>query len=257
MRALTLLRGLLDSPSTRIKREAAIGLARTCDATATQALLATREDEPSELARIAIDYTMARCGDAPAHARLKAALSSGRRDVKADAARALVTLGDDAGAGFLRALLGVTQHRLGAAEALAPSKDARALTVLAQVRNDPTTGDDDRLRAAIALAMAGDATVAETLRATLDDARFRPAAACALAQLGDAAARDALVASLAIPSLRVDAARALRGLAPDADVTPLLPALLAALDTERDASQASAAEAVLILTGPAGDAERP
>ncbi len=256
-RALTVLRGLLTSPSTRVARDAALALARTCEPAARTQLASARAAETSELSRLAIDYTLARCADAPARQRLVSALTSARRDVKADAARALVNLGDDAGFGFLRTLLGVAQHRLGAAEALAPRRDPRALTVLTTVHADPRATSDDRLRAAIALTSAGDARLADTVRAALTDLRFRPAAAVALAQLGDPTAHDALVGGLAAPSLRVDAARALRRLAPDRDVTPLLPGLLAALDAERDASQASAAEALLILTGPATDAERP
>jgi hypothetical protein len=60
-----------------------------------------------------------------------------------------------------------------------------------------------------------------------------------------------------VPSRRVDAARALRRLSPNLDATPLVAPLLAALATERDNSQVSAAEAVLVLTGPAADAEKP
>ncbi|MBZ0230830.1 MAG: hypothetical protein K8M05_00640, partial [Deltaproteobacteria bacterium] len=60
-----------------------------------------------------------------------------------------------------------------------------------------------------------------------------------------------------VPSLRVDAARGLRRLSPELDAAPLVAPLLAALVTERDTSQVSAAEALLVLTGPAADAEKP
>lgn len=256
-RAIALLRELMTSTSPRIEREAAIALARTCDAGALAHLAAGASSEPSELARLVIAYTQARCGDAKGRATLAAALRSERRDVKADAARHLLALGDDAGLDFMHALLRVSQHRLGAAEALARRKDDKALAALAAIHSAEATEPDDRLRAAIALGLSGDATVAPELRTALDDPRFRPAAAAALAELHDPAARDALVAGLGVPSLRVDAARALRRLAPDLDAAPLVAPLLDALATERDNSQVSAAEALLVLTGPAADAERP
>jgi HEAT repeat protein len=184
-------------------------------------------------------------------------LRSPRRDVKADAARHLIALGDDAGLDFLHTLLGVTQHRLGAAEALARRKDPKAMAALAAIHDAPGTEADDRLRAAIALGAGGTVAVAPELRTALADPRFRPAAAAALAELGDSAARDALVAGLGVPSLRVDAARALRRLSPDLDAAPLVTPLIDALATERDNSQVSAAEAILVLTGPAVDAEKP
>lgn len=255
--ATALLGELMASPSPRIERAAAIALARTCDEGARTHLATAATTETSELARLVIAYILARCGDAAGRTALLGALKSARRDVKADAARHLIALGDDAGLPFLHALLGVSQHRLGAAEALARRKDPKALAALRAIHGNEATEPDDRLRAAIALGLGGEASVAAELRAALADPRFRPAAAAALAELRDPAAREALVAGLAVPSLRVDAARALRRLDPDLDPAPLLAPLLDALATERDNSQVSAAEALLVLTGPAADAERP
>ncbi len=255
-RALSILRELLASPSPRVARAAAIALARTCDDGARQHLTGAGKTESSELAGLEIAYVLARCGDPAGRDALIVALKSARRDVKADAARHLIVLGDDAGLGFLQALLGVSQHRLGAAEALARRRDPKALAALTAIHGSPSTEPDDRLRAAIALGLGGDTGVAAELRAALADPRFRPAAAAALAELGDAAARDALVAGLGVPSLRVDAARALRRLAPDLDAAPLVAPLVDALATERDNSQVSAAEALLVLTGPVADADR-
>jgi hypothetical protein len=65
-----------------------------------------------------------------------------------------------------------------------------------------------------------------------------------------------LVSQLSIPSLRVNSARALRRLAPDADVSALLPPLVAALDSNKDTEQVQIAEAVLLLAGPAAWSER-
>ena len=186
-----------------------------------------------------------------------ATLKSTRRDARADAARHLTALGDDAGRSSLHALLKVSQHRLGAAEVLAPRRDDRARAVLTAIHGDAATEPADRMRAAIALGLLGEPAVAAELRAALADPRFRPAAAAALAALGDAAARDALVAGLGVPSLRVDAARALRRLEPGLDPEPLVAPLVAALATEHDAARITAAEAVLVLTGPVAEAERP
>jgi HEAT repeat protein len=251
------LKELLASPSPRISRAAAIALARTCDGAARAHLAEATKTETSEIARLENAYVLARCGDDAAKQTLVVSLKNARRDVKADAARHLTALGDSSGLSFLHALLGVSQHRLGAAEALARTKDEKAVAALTTIHGATGTEPDDRLRAAIALGLAGDVSVKEELRIALADPRFRPAAAAALAVLGDDFARDALVDGLGVPSLRVDAARALRRLSPNLDATPLVAPLLAALATERDNSQVSAAEAVLVLTGPAADAEKP
>jgi HEAT repeat protein len=166
-------------------------------------------------------------------------------------------LGDDAGLNFLHALLGISQNRLGAAEALARKKDEKAIAALNTIHAGANTEPDDKLRAAIALGLAGDSTVKEELRIALSDPRFRPAAAAALAELGDDFAKDALVDGLGVPSLRVDSARALRRLSPNLDAAPLVAPLIDALAAERDNSQISAAEALLVLTGPQADAEKP
>lgn len=256
-KATKVLQELMASPSPRIVRAAAIGMMRTCDGVAKGHLVESAKTEPSEIARLEVAYVLARCGDEDGRKTLVDALKSARRDVKADAARHLIALGDDAGLSFLHALLGVTQHRLGAAEALARRKDEKAIAALGTIHDGAHTEPDDKLRAAIALGLAGDAGVKEELRIALSDPRFRPAAAAALAELGDDFARDALVDGLGVPSLRVDSARALRRLSPNLDATPLVAPLIDALATERDNSQVSAAEALLVLTGPPADAEKP
>ncbi|HUQ08495.1 MAG TPA: hypothetical protein VM261_38655 [Kofleriaceae bacterium] len=256
-KATAVLKGLIASPSPRIARSAALALARTCDAAAKTHLVEATKTETSEIARLENAYVLARCGDDAAKQTLVVSLKNARRDVKADAARHLTALGDSSGLSFLHALLGVSQHRLGAAEALARTKDEKAVAALTTIHGAAGTEPDDKLRASIALGLAGDVSVKEELRIALADPRFRPAAAGALAELGDDFARDALVDGLGVPSLRVDAARALRRLSPNLDATPLVAPLLDALATERDNSQVSAAEAVLVLTGPAADAEKP
>jgi hypothetical protein len=85
----------------------------------------------------------------------------------------------------------------------------------------------------------------------LANASERGAAAAALAHLGDASMRPVLVEQLGVAGHRVRAARALRALEPSLDPAPLLPPLLEALASTRDAEQIEVGETVLILAGPA------
>src|SRR5258708_3887433 len=119
------------------------------------------------------------------------------------------------------------------------------------MRKDDKQTPDDRARATEALGRAGKVEVSDALRALLSDARQNAFAAAALAALHDPAARPVLEKQLAVPSLRVGAARALRRLEPDLDPAPLLPALLDALGSAKDTEQAQAAEAILLVAGPA------
>jgi HEAT repeat protein len=127
--------------------------------------------------------------------------------------------------------------------------------VLDKIRKDDTASPDDRARATIALGLAGKAEMSEPLRALLADPRENAFAANALAALHDPAARPVLEKLLAVPSLRVQAARALRRLDADLDPKPLLPGLLDALGSAKDTEQAQAAEAILLLAGPAAWSE--
>ena len=54
-------------------------------------------------------------------------------------------------------------------------------------------------------------------------------------------------------ALRVDAALALEALAPGLDPVPLLPPLVAALDSPRDVDQLTACEAIVVLTAPVAE----
>ena len=268
VRAKSLLQVQLGSTSPRIQRIAALALARTGDPGALAHLTADLATEPSDIAKLDIDYGLARAtGSDPAVAAaskrgadaLVAALAPAmRRDVRAEAAARLVRLGDARGIPTLATFLDISQQRLGAAKQLAPLAEPRALKVLDEIRADAAASADDRADAVIALGVAGAATgaapvapdITAALHALLPDPRFAPMAAAALAGLGDAAARAPLVKELAIPSLRVDAARALRRLDPKLDAAPLLPGLLAALGSGKDTDEISAAEAILLLAGP-------
>jgi HEAT repeat protein len=264
-RAVAALRARLTSPSPRIQRIAATALARTRDPAALAALGEALTEETSEIARLDIAYALGRGGDPRGVAALgRAVTASSRRDVKADAARLLLQLGDPGGVAALKQIGGMAQHKLAVAEILAAAGDAEGLATLAAIRADSSSTPDERLRAAVALGRAGVGAVGEKdapalraeLRAALDDGRYNVGAAAALARLGDDSAWPALEAQLAVPSLRVGAAIQLRRLRPDLDAVPLLPALAAALDGEADVAAVSAAEALLILLGPAELAAR-
>ena len=259
-RAIEDLRALLVVPEEgrvpRIAREAARALSRTGDAAALEVLARSLEDEPSEIAKVEVAYALARGGDARGVRALVAALRSPRRDVRADAGRLLVLLGDRRGIDPLEAMLGMSQLRLGAAEALAPMQHPRALGVLEAVRADERAPREDRLRALVALGAAGKQDAADELRGLLADPMQNVGAARALARLGDAAAAPVLARLLSVPSLQVEAALGLRRLDPDGNVTAHLPALVTALDSGKDTTRVSAAEAILVLTGPAAVAER-
>ena len=55
---------------------------------------------------------------------------------------------------------------------------------------------------------------------------------------------------LDVASLRVEAALALARLVPGLDPAPLLPVLVAALESPRDVDQLTACEAIVVLTAP-------
>lgn len=261
-KARAVLETNLDSQSPRVQRVAAAALSRTGDPKAITLLAAALTKETSDISKLDLAYALARAGDKRGRTALVAGLGSGRRDIKAAAGRSLALLGDDRAAQGLAPYLGVSQLRLGAAEALAYLADPSAVAVLDLLRGGPEAGDaktspDDRARATIALGFAGRTDVIPDLHKLLDDPRFNAFAAHALARLRDPAAKPLLVDQLAIPSLRVDAARSLRVLEPTFDATPHLGALLGALGSLKDTEQVQVAEAILLLAGEASWSERP
>jgi HEAT repeat protein len=254
-RAREVLRKQVTSATPRVQRVSAEALARTGDVDAL-AKLATAGKEDSDLAKIEIGYALMRAGDKRGEPVLVAALGSQRRDVKLEAGRRLAQLGDKRAVATLGEYLEVSQLRLGAAEALAYLAEPRAIDVLDKIRKDEHSSPDYRARATRALAVAGRPEVAEELRGQLADTLENAFAAAALAALHDPAARPVLVAQLAMPTLRVPAARALRRLEPQLDPDPLLPGLLDALASPKDTEQVEAAEAILLVAGPANWSER-
>lgn len=254
-KAKAVLATQLKSDSPRVQRVAASALARTGDKAALDLLANAIASESSDLAKLDMAYALARSGDKRGTDALAAALNGPKRDPKLEAGRRFALLGDKRAVAVLSSYLQVDQLKLGTAEQLAYLADPAALKVLDAVLADPKALPDDKARATIALGHAGRKDVAEALHALLADDRQNSFAAQALANLHDEAARHVLVSQLSIPSLRVKSARALRRLAPDADVSELLPPLVAALDSNKDTEQVQIAEAVLLLAGPAAWSE--
>ena len=108
------------------------------------------------------------------------------------------------------------------------------------------------MRAEVALGRAGDASVKAALHKILADRRYNVGAADALAALGDEAAAPALNAQLGLSAMRVPAALWLRRMKKPVDQAPLV----VALENGDEASRVSAAEALLILSGPPALSER-
>ncbi|MBV8762843.1 MAG: HEAT repeat domain-containing protein [Deltaproteobacteria bacterium] len=247
----------LKSDSPRVQRVAASALARTGDGDAIGQLVTQLAKETSDIAKLEIAYALARGGDKRGSDALVAALQAPRRDVRLEAARRLALLGDKRGVPVLTEYLDVSQLRLGAAEQLAYLADPAGLKALDAVRADPKATHDEQARATIALGIAGRRDVIPALEKLLTEKGNDAFAAAALADLHDAAARPLLEAELKRPTRRAEAARALRRLDPSLDPGPLLPPLLAALESAKDTEQVEAAEAVLLLAGPATWATHP
>jgi HEAT repeat protein len=256
-RARAVLTQNLDSDSPRVQRVSAAALARTGDARALEVLAAALATEKSDVGRLELAYALARVGDKRGVDALVAAIGSTRRDVKLEAGRMLARLGDPRAVPPLASYLDVSQLRLGAAEQLAYLAEPRAITALTQIRDDRASSTDDKARATIALGLAGKTDVTPALKELLKDQRFNTFAAAALAELHDASAKPLLLEQLAIPSLRVQAARSLRRLEPAYDPDTQLPALIAALASNKDTDRAQVAESILLLAGPVSWSERP
>ncbi|MBP9086193.1 MAG: hypothetical protein KBG15_08740 [Kofleriaceae bacterium] len=256
-RALQVLRELMDSSVPRVQRVAAAALARTGDTKAIAKLQRLIASEQSALAKLEMSYAIARGGDKSGRLLLQQALTASGRDQKGDAATLLVQLHDGAETAAVATLTGflsISQHRLSAAEALAPLRTAAAIKVLDEMAISTTIPADQRSRAVIALAHAGRRDVIPQLTKLLTDPLYNAAAAIALAALGEVSAAPVLREHLRLTSLQVAAARSLRKLAVTApSVLPaeVIVALADALQGDKDTVRAGAAEVVLLLTGDA------
>lgn len=242
--AVRALRGMIDSPSPRIQRIAAAALARTKDPKAIATLERLLQSEKNHLSRVQIGYALARAQVPAGRAFLVSSLRSRRRDVRLDAARSLVQLGDDAGNRVLHGMMSYRMYQIGVAGLLARRGDKKALKVLRKIVSGRRYSEDKQ-RAAVALGRAGEASVKAQLVKMVDD-KIHVGAAHALAALGDKAAVAPLERQLDLAAMRVAAAVSLRRLGVDVDLAPLG----AALESDHPVSRVTAAEAILVLTGP-------
>lgn len=251
-KAVTELEALMDSSSRRVQRISAMALARTGDPRALARLHELLADESSPLIEVQIAYALARAGDEKGLEVLVGSLRNRQRDVKLDAARSLVQLGDDRGADQLRGMLSYKHYRIGAAGLLARLGDDKGFDLLRGERAGSRNSHEIVMRATVALGTAGDQEVAPDLVEILSDGRYQVGAAHALAALGNEAALPSLTQQLDIDAFRVQAALGLRRMKAEVDLAPLASALHAGNEIVR----ASAGEAILILTGDAKLAER-
>lgn len=258
-RATSTLHGKLGG-TPKIALAAAAALARTGDKDALATLAKLLPAQQSDIAKLVIAYQLARGGDEHGRALLVADLGVDSRERRLEAGRWLARLGDARATAALLNYMEYAQFRMNIAVLLAETKDPKALKALDDLVKDPKATDDDRARATIALAVGGRAELQPKVQALLADNRFNTEAALALAKLHDAAARPVLEKQLGVSALRVGAARALRLLDPDLPTSPnaaaLLAPLVAELASEKDVEQVVAAEALLLLAGPAAWSER-
>jgi HEAT repeat protein len=261
-RATNVLRGYLESGTTRVRREAATALARTKDPRAldvVRSLLdaasrrsATNESqinsdqtEKLELARV-----LARAGDRDGLDVLVKSLNTQySREVRVEAGRQLAKLGDRRAISPLSQLMTIKTYKIGAAEQLAIMRDPDGLAILDAIRADKDSSADDKARATVALGMSGRGDMIPELEKLLAAGEFQTQAAIALASLGKETARPKLVELLGVSALRLTAAAALRTLAPARDLSEHLPPLEQAMTAAKDIEQINAAETILVLVG--------
>ena len=240
-RATSTLEGYLADTSPRLRREAAMALARTGHTGALEELIKQLDSEPSEVTKVAIAEALAKAGHARGREFLVAALANPRRDIRMNAAIALAQLADDKARSPLKSWLTLPNYKLSAAGTLALLGDADGIAVLkeALAARDP----EPRMRAAAALGKAGDASGKELLLQMIADPRYDQLAATALARLGEMSAAPVLTKVLVLSSLSVEAAIGLRRLGVDPDLAPLV----SVLEHGDEVARIEAAEAVIVL----------
>lgn len=258
--ALALLRNYLQSTSPRVQRTAADALARTKDPEAIEVLARLLQTE--KIGRSVIAYILARSGDARGLDYLVAAMKTGERSDRIDAAAKLALLGDKRAADPLANFLSLKQVRIEAAKSLARLRDPRGVAFFEDVRANEKASKEDKAQAAIGLAFAGKQEMAPELREMLADNRMNSEAAAALVAIKDVAARPVLIDHLQNVSMQTEAAQLLRTLDPDLDAWPIVKPLVERLDaadlkgkqdaskTTKDVNQIWLAETILLLAGP-------
>jgi hypothetical protein len=243
-RAQQILEQQLKHEGTRNRLVAAEALARCCHhKQAWQTLLRCAAD-PLWTRRQLAAAALARLGNAHGFAVLKKGLRSPRRTVRWGAAFSLARLGDDSGAEVIRPLLKRARYRMTCAEALIKIGDAQARRVLMRMLNGADTPASYRLRAAVALGLAGDRSGKPLLELALRSQGVHLDAALALLELGDRRAVGVLVKALEHSASRLKAARALSRLGRQAGIGRLVERM----HHPHHPGRVSAAAAVMLLT---------
>ena len=242
----------LKSDSPRVQRVAASALARTGDTDAIGQLAAALGKETSDIAKLEIAYALARGGDKRGSDALVAALAAARRDVRLEAARRLALLGDKRAtrrAHRVPRRLAAAPRRGRAARVSSPiRRRSRCSTACAPIRKRP---HDEQARATIALGHAGRKDVIPALercsprRATT---RSPPPRSPSFTTQGAPGARAAArPADARAPSPPARCAGSIPASTRGRCCRRCSPPSASAKDTE----QVEAAEAVLLLAGPA------
>ena len=219
-----------------------MALVRVNDADAIAKVVKTMDAESSFARRNMMAHSLALAQDERGFEVLREALGSKRRDERMDAARILAELGDDSGRKQLESMMSNKRLRLSAAANLALLGVDEGFGLLREAARDKA--EETRLRAVVALGMAGDREVADDLLALLEANEYVVGASAALAVLADRSSIPALEAQLASPSLRVPAAVGLRRFE---DAEPNLKPLVSGLTKGDELASVQAAEALLIL----------
>lgn len=253
----------LRSDNPRLQRAAAGALERGVDRASAELLNAALSNEKSDLPRLEIAYMLARGNDPRGMSALIQAINSTPPEPRRYAAERIVRLAladqskPDAAVAVLVPELDKPANKLADAELLVQlgprANDAsnKASKVLHAIHEDTAVAPDVRARATIALVRAGAMDLKPDVVKLLDSGSDRGAAAAALAHVHDASVKPVLIEQLGVAGQRVRAARALREVDDKLDPQPLLPPLLKALETTKDAEQIEVGEAILVIAGPA------
>ena len=240
-RTEAVLREASEGASPSLAPIAAAALARVGDERALALLRDHLERAADPLPRVAWATALARAGDESGHRALEDALAGDDPDVAISAGFALARLGADPPRAPLVRLLDANDHRMSAAVVLARLGDERGVRALRAGKRRRGASEEERWRAAVELALAGEGATGSQA-----GAGEGPAPVDLLwvrAARGDDTAVAELNAALRSPYRRVDAAEALADLGAEVELEPLVRALV----TERGAARIAAAEAVLIL----------
>ncbi|MBU1242866.1 HEAT repeat domain-containing protein [Myxococcota bacterium] len=221
---------------------------RHAKATARLLVLARTETGP---ARRKAAVALARIGRPEGLDVLREDLASQNSSNSALAAMELGRLGDRSALPVLKRLMNYSETRMAAAEsALFLKYEPAKIMLLQTVRNSPRSGD--RVRAAVALAAAGESQVRELLEQLYEDGQFRFMAAVGLGHLGDRRVLPVLRSALANTALRLESAQLLLEFSQQDAYRDVV----RDMDSEHAPTRISAAVAVYLLTAPAGS-EKP